>query len=155
MVLGPHTRLVQHLGAGRDRGVEERAHRVAVGRDERDVDSRTNPRPWSRPDPEEAGGHAVTDDGAEVHDPYPAERRQHRVVERAVASTSAHGSRDGRACTSLRDRCRPARGRWSVHTVREPQQDDRHRAEPDEGNDRADERASARRREEARAGRPR
>ena len=44
VVLGPHPRLVQHLGAGRDRGVEERAHRGPVGRDERDVRSRGSPR---------------------------------------------------------------------------------------------------------------
>ena len=31
VVLGPDARLVQHLGAGRDRGVEEGAHRGPVG----------------------------------------------------------------------------------------------------------------------------
>ena len=37
VVLGPEPRLVQHLGAGRDRGGEERAHRRAVGRGQGDV----------------------------------------------------------------------------------------------------------------------
>src|SRR5947207_14584260 len=37
VVLGPHPRLVQHLGASRDRRVEEGVHRGAVGGQGRDV----------------------------------------------------------------------------------------------------------------------
>ena len=46
VVLGPHPRLVQHLGTGRDRGVEERPHRGAIGRDERDVVLAVRRRRW-------------------------------------------------------------------------------------------------------------
>ena len=100
VVLGPDARLVQHLGALRDRGRDEGAHRGAVGRDERDVRLAIR-------DPSESG--PIQNVGL-LPTPYPitapksmmraaAERRERRVVEtRRSRRRRRTGWRGDRAC---------------------------------------------------------
>jgi len=83
VVFRPHPRLVQHLrlqAAGR---LEEQRDGLPARRGERQVRLAEAVAGGLRPDPEvRMWRHAVPDRHAVVHDPAPAERCQHRVVER-------------------------------------------------------------------------
>ena len=83
VVLRPHPRLVQNLGAETAGRLEERPDGVTAGRGEGEVRLAEAVPGVLRPDPEvRALRRSVADRHAEVHDPLPAERRKHRVVER-------------------------------------------------------------------------
>ncbi len=87
VILGPDARFVQHVSTGADSGSEERPHRLTIGSAERDMGL---PKPvavlqWSEPEVGERW-HAVTNHGAELHDPATAERGEYCVVERSAGS---------------------------------------------------------------------
>jgi 1-acyl-sn-glycerol-3-phosphate acyltransferase len=83
VVLRPHPRLVQNLGAETAGRFEERPDGVTAGRGEGEVRLAEAFPGVLRSDPEvRALRRSVADRHAEVHDPLPAERRKHRVVER-------------------------------------------------------------------------
>lgn len=87
VILRPHPRFMQHMGARGDRRVEERPYCSAIGRSERDV-SLTEPRtarPWADP---EVGLRRDTeaDDLSELPQPPPTERGKDDVVERGARS---------------------------------------------------------------------
>ena len=87
VVLGPHPRLVQHLGARRDRGVEERPDFGPIRRGERDVALADLPTRGVPGDPEVRLPVApIAAVGTEVHDAPAPERSEHRVVEHRLAA---------------------------------------------------------------------
>jgi hypothetical protein len=83
MVFRPVPRLVQDLGAGADRHLDERADRGPIRRSERDVRLAEPFAGRPRADPEVGcPSEAVADDVAEVEDSGAAKRSQDLVVER-------------------------------------------------------------------------
>src|SRR5215470_14295720 len=82
VVLGPHPRLVQHLGARANGRVEESPDGGPVGGGKGDVRLTEAVAGLLLADPEvRHRRHAVADHSAEVHDAGASERRQNRVVE--------------------------------------------------------------------------
>lgn len=84
VVLGPHPGLVEGLGAGGDRGGEERIHCGPVGGGEGDVGLTEPLAGRARAEPEVGEVGAEADDPAEVEHPLPAYGREHGVVERGT-----------------------------------------------------------------------
>jgi hypothetical protein len=81
VIFGPNTRLVEHLGALTDGGVEEGAHRGAIGGLKGDVDLSIRLARGERADPERGFAIApVADHPAEVHHTPVIERCQHGVI---------------------------------------------------------------------------
>jgi len=82
VVLGPHARLVKHLGAAALGSLEERHHRIAARRLEGDVRLAEPLTGVEVTDPEvRLAGRPVADRHPEVHDARDAERLQDLVVE--------------------------------------------------------------------------
>src|SRR3954470_15133992 len=80
VVLRPDTGFVEHVGPSRPGGIAERPDRAAVGGGEGDVRFAEAVAGPLRAEPEVGPGrYAVADDVTELHDPGPAEGRQHGV----------------------------------------------------------------------------
>ena len=105
VVLGPDARLVQHLGAVGDGGVEERLHGSPVGGGEGEVRLAEAVAGLLGADPEVRELGAVADRLAEVEDPLAAERGEHGVVEGRGGGEV--GTLDGDVIEHVPDSCPP------------------------------------------------
>src|SRR4029077_13592558 len=81
VILGPGPRLVQDLSSGGNRGLAERLDDSPGGGGEGDVGLPEALACLALTDPELPPVYAVAEGLAEVHQPGPAKRRQHRIVE--------------------------------------------------------------------------
>ena len=111
VVLGPHPRRVQHLGAGLDGRLVEGVDRRAVRRGERDVRLARLPLGAGRAQPEGGRRAAVADDLAEVEDPpaRPAEpgRRRRRPLPRQGPASESKCDRTSPQSSTRQPACQP------------------------------------------------